>query len=176
MDEHSTHTCIMKLCCMLYPGNSVCCNTKHLTTISSNGRTACPSKGAVSSSQQLGNSRIPTQSLPGSPSSSSTQLRGAACRTEMIQVESCDLGRQDRELLSPPPTALVWGVWNDLIMPLKAGRSRLSLNTQTFIELTSFNKVKAWTVNSYPKGTLLFPLLQFISIPHSLFLIPGLKW
>lgn len=77
MDEHSAHH-IVKLCCTLYPGNSVCFNTKHLTTISTNGRSACPSKGAVSSSQQLGNSRFPTQSLPGSPSSSSTQLRGAA--------------------------------------------------------------------------------------------------
>lgn len=93
MDEHSTHThahtpLSMKLCCMLYPGNSVCFNTKNLTTISTNGRTACPSKGAMSSSQQLGNTRFPTQPLPDSPSAS------RASQQQLHTAQGCCLAGQ----------------------------------------------------------------------------------
>lgn len=101
-----------KICWMFYPGNSVCFNTTHLTTISTDGRTARPAEGAKSSSQRLGNSRFPTQSLPDSPSSpraSQQQLMGAALgnRDDPGSRLLTDLGRQDRELLSRPPTALV---------------------------------------------------------------------
>lgn len=78
------------------------------------------------------------------------------------------------ELLHPP-TALLSGVWNGLIMPLEVGRSHLSLNTQAFIELTCFNKVTAPLVNSYPTGNLLLsPPSQLISVSHDLTLRPGL--
>lgn len=59
-----------KLCCMLYAGNSVRFNTKHLATISTDARTARPAKGATSLSQQLGNSCFlcnHCQTLPAPP-------------------------------------------------------------------------------------------------------------
>lgn len=101
-----------KLCCVLYPENSVWFNTKHLTTISTDARTARPAKGAMSPSQQLGNSGFPTQSLPDSPSAaraSQQQLQGAALwdGDDPSGRLLTDLGRQDRELLSPPPTTPV---------------------------------------------------------------------
>lgn len=94
---------------MLYPGNSACFNTKHLTTISTSGRTACPSEGGMPSCQQLAHSRFPTPPLPAWPSRSPTQLSSAALqdRHDPGARLLADLGRQDRELLSPPPTALL---------------------------------------------------------------------
>lgn len=72
-----------KLCCMFYPGNSVCFNTTRSTTISTDATTARPAKGAKSSSRRLGNRGFPTQALPDSPSSSRAsqqQLTGAEPR------------------------------------------------------------------------------------------------
>lgn len=102
MDEHN-HPHFprppAKPCCMLYPGNSVCFNTEHLTTISTDARTVRPAKkGAMSSSQQLGNSGFSTQSLPESPRTARAsqqqlrQLPGADPRGgdgDDTPVESC---------------------------------------------------------------------------------------